>query len=95
MAETAGSPKSTRRPGNWRDRENRASPKHVSKRVSVDEHRLLTQYADSLNVTVAQLLAPAVEDLLARAREHQQRMPSQQTLGQNAQRSDADSIDSH
>ncbi|MDG5769406.1 hypothetical protein [Mycolicibacterium fortuitum] len=94
MAEAAGRPKSTRRPGNWRDRENRASPKHVSKRVSVDEHRLLTQYADSLNVKVAQLLAPAVEDLLARAREYQQRMQSQQTVGQNEQPPDADSINS-
>lgn len=90
MADAAGRPKSTRSPGNWRDRENRASPKHVSKRVTVDEHRLLTQYASSLNMKVAQLLAPAVEDLLAHAREHQQRMQSQPTRGQNGQPPDTD-----
>lgn len=57
--------------GNWRHRENRASPKYVAKRVSVAEHELINDYAESLNVKVADLLAPAVEDLLTRARAHQ------------------------
>jgi hypothetical protein len=60
-----------RPPGNWRHRENRASPKYVAKRVSLAEHALINEYADSLNVAVADLLAPAVEDLLTRARAHQ------------------------
>ena len=64
---TSGKPPS----GSWRHRENRASPKYVAKRVSVVEHQLINDYADSLNVKVADLLAPAVEDLLTRARAHQ------------------------
>lgn len=70
MSDTPGTPKAGRRPGNWRRREKRASPKHISKRVSVDEHKLITDYANTLKVSVAELLAPAVEDLLARARQH-------------------------
>lgn len=57
--------------GSWQHRENRASPKYVAKRVSVAEHQLINDYAESLNVAVAELLAPAVEDLLTRARAHQ------------------------
>jgi hypothetical protein len=60
-----------RPPGNWRHRENRASRKYVAKRVSEDEHALINKYAESLNVNVADLLAPAVADLLTRARAHQ------------------------
>jgi hypothetical protein len=70
MSDTPGTPKAGRRRGSWRHRENRASPKSISKRVSVDEHKLITDYANALEVSVAELLAPAVEDLLARAREH-------------------------
>jgi hypothetical protein len=59
-----------RRRGSWRHRENRASPKYIAKRVSQEEHELITAYAKNLNVTVAELLGPAVSDLISRARAH-------------------------
>jgi hypothetical protein len=52
---------------NWRNRENRASSKLVAKRVSEEDHSALTRYAEARGVKVAELLAPAVEDLIARA----------------------------
>lgn len=60
-----------RTPRNWRNREKREKPKYVAKRVSDDEHEVINAYAKSMNVYVSELLAPAVEDLLARARAHQ------------------------
>lgn len=65
-------PAGRRTSGSWRHRENRASPKYIAKRVSEDDHELITAYANSINVKVAELLAPAVDDLLSRARAHQQ-----------------------
>jgi hypothetical protein len=44
--------------------------KYVGKRVSEADHELLTRYAASLNVDVAALLAPHVDSLLDKAREH-------------------------
>lgn len=41
--------------------------KLVAKRVSEEDHSALTRYAESRGVKVAELLAPAVEDLIARA----------------------------
>jgi len=57
--------------GNWRHRETRASKKYVAKRVTEAEHKLINDYADSQDVSVADLLSPAVADILARARAHQ------------------------
>ncbi|WP_141224465.1 hypothetical protein [Mycobacterium nebraskense] len=50
--------------------EDRQLRKYVGKRISEADHELLTQYAASLNVDVATLLAPHVESLLTRARQH-------------------------
>jgi hypothetical protein len=52
---------------NWRYRENRASSKLVAKRVSEEDHSALTRYAEARGVKVAELLAPAVDDLIQRA----------------------------
>lgn len=60
-----------RRARNWRHRENRASKKYIAKRVSEDDHQLLTAYADRLNISVSELLAPAVQNLLDLARADQ------------------------
>lgn len=51
--------------------EDRKLQKYIGKRVSADDHQLLTSYAASQNVDVATLLAPHVESLLVKAREHQ------------------------
>jgi hypothetical protein len=68
MPNTSVETKITRTAGNWRHREKRASTKYVAKRVSADDHELLTAYADRMNTSVAELLAPAVQDLLNQAR---------------------------
>lgn len=44
--------------------------KMVGKRMSPDDHRLLTRYAASLGVDVSCLLEPLFDDLLGRARGH-------------------------
>lgn len=70
MADTPAAPKANRRQGNWRHRENRASPKLVSKRVSEADHQALTKYADDHGVKVSEMLEPFVNDLIRRAREY-------------------------
>lgn len=71
MADTpAAAEKANRRRGNWRHRENRASPKFVSKRVSEEDHQALTKYADGKGVKVANLLEPFVNDLIRRAHQY-------------------------
>lgn len=70
MADTPATPKANRRQQNWRHRENRASPKLVSKRVSEEDHQALTKYADDHGVKVAEMLEPFVNDLIRRAREY-------------------------
>jgi hypothetical protein len=45
--------------------------KYIGKRISEDDHQLLTRYAASLNLDVAALLAPHVDSLLDKARQHQ------------------------
>ena len=45
--------------------------KYIGKRVSDADHELLTRYAADLNVDVAALLAPHIDSLLAKARQHQ------------------------
>ena len=61
---------SSSRRRNWRHRENRARPKFLAKRVTEDDHEVVTAYAKSLNVTVGDLLNPAVIELVKRARIH-------------------------
>lgn len=68
MADISASEDTAGRRRNWRHRETRASSKLVAKRVSEEDHSALTRYAESRGVKVAELLAPAVEDLIARAR---------------------------
>ena len=70
MADTPAKAKAARRGGNWRHRENRASPKFVSKRVSEEDHEALTKYARDHGVKVAEMLDPFVNDLIRRAREY-------------------------
>lgn len=55
---------------NWRHRENRASSKLVAKRVSEEDHSALTRYAEARGVKVAELLAPAVDDLIQQAHQY-------------------------
>ena len=70
MADTTAEAKATRRRGNWRHRENRASSKYVAKRVSEEDHQALTRYADDHGVKIAEMLTPFVNDLIQRAHEH-------------------------
>lgn len=52
---------------NWRYREKRVSTKLLAKRVSQEDHDLVVAYAKCLHVTVADLLDPAVKELISRA----------------------------
>ena len=69
MAQTT-EPKPARRQGNWRHRENRASPKYVSKRITEQDHAALVRYAVDHDVKIAELLAPFVSELVARAHDY-------------------------
>jgi hypothetical protein len=44
--------------------------KYIGKRISEADHQLLTQYAASKDLDVADLLAPHVTSLVAEARRH-------------------------
>ncbi len=67
MTDTSAGEDMTGRRRNWRHRENRASSKLVAKRVSEEDHSALTRYAEARGVKVAELLAPAIDDLIERA----------------------------
>lgn len=60
---------------NWRNRETRLSTKLLAKRVSQEDHDLIVAYAKSLRVTVADLLDPAVKELINQARAYMARTP--------------------
>ncbi|OHT73375.1 hypothetical protein [Mycobacteroides chelonae] len=60
--------KADRPSDDWRNRENRQKGKYLAKRVEPDVHKLVTEYAKSMNTEVSKLLAPAVEELIDRAR---------------------------
>jgi hypothetical protein len=79
MADTSAQAPAKRRPGNWRHRETRASPKFVSKRVSEEDHLALARFADDHGVKVAEMLEPFVTDLIRRAREHCARVDVEET----------------
>jgi hypothetical protein len=70
MADTTAEAKATRRRGNWRHRENRASSKYVAKRVSEDDHLALTRYAEDHGVKIAEMLTPFVDDLIQQAHDY-------------------------
>ncbi|WP_179476086.1 hypothetical protein [Mycolicibacterium vinylchloridicum] len=70
MNETTTEVKGVRRQGNWRHRENRASPKYVSKRITEHDHAALTKYAEDHDVKIAELLTPYVQQLLERAHDY-------------------------
>jgi hypothetical protein len=74
MADTTAGAKATRRRGDWRNRENRASPKYVAKRVTPEDHLAVTKYAQDHGVNVSDLLAPFVDDLIQRAHEHRRHL---------------------
>lgn len=67
MADTTVEAKAPRQRGNWRHRENRASAKYVAKRVTDDDHKALTRYAEDHGVKVAELLTPFVQELIQQA----------------------------
>ncbi len=76
MAEMSTGEDTTGRKRNWRNRENRASSKLVAKRVTEEDHSALTRYAEARGVKIAELLAPAIDDLIERAHqfcEHESR----------------------
>lgn len=52
---------------NWRYREKRLNTAILAKRVSKEDHDLVVAYAKSLGITVAELLDPAVTELIGRA----------------------------
>ncbi|WAJ48035.1 hypothetical protein OK015_28730 (plasmid) [Mycobacterium sp. Aquia_216] len=69
MADTAAVAKSTRRRRNWREYEgNRPSSKYVAKRVSAEDHDVLTRFAKDHGTDVAKLLTPFLDDLIQQAR---------------------------
>lgn len=70
MADMATEAKTARRRRNWRHSENRAATKYVAKRVTQADHEALTKYAEAHGVKVAEMLTPAVNDLIARARDY-------------------------
>jgi hypothetical protein len=70
MADTTADTKATRRRGNWRNRENRASTKYVAKRVSEGDHQALTRYAEDHGTKIAEMLTPFVDDLIQRAQDY-------------------------
>lgn len=47
--------------------------KLIGKRISPEDHALLTRYAASRGVDVSRLLEPLIDDLLGRARKDEQR----------------------
>ncbi|MFT8178778.1 MULTISPECIES: hypothetical protein [Mycobacteroides] len=60
--------KADRPSDDWRNRETRQKGKYLAKRVEPDDHKLVTEYAKSMNTEVSKLLAPAVDELIDRAR---------------------------
>lgn len=67
MVDISAGDEVTGRRRNWRHREKRASSKLVAKRVSEEDHSAITRYAEACGVKVAELLTPAVDDLIRRA----------------------------
>lgn len=67
MADMGTGDDTTGRRRNWRNRENRASSKLVAKRVTAEDHSALARYAEAHGVKIAELLAPAIDDLIERA----------------------------
>ncbi|ORA60906.1 hypothetical protein [Mycobacteroides franklinii] len=55
---------------NWRHKEVRQANKYFGKRLKDDDHKAIQDYADSLGVKMSALIAPAVEEILRKAREH-------------------------
>lgn len=55
---------------NWRHRESRQKDKALIKRVSPADHTLVSWYMKQINGSVSEKLDPAVQALIAEAREH-------------------------
>ncbi|EHB46440.1 hypothetical protein [Mycolicibacterium vinylchloridicum] len=68
MAENTAqvTPARRRRP-DWRSREVRAKEKMVARRVSEADHKALRQFADETGTSIAELIAPAINELIAQA----------------------------
>ncbi|MCH9729726.1 MAG: hypothetical protein K0U84_08650 [Actinomycetia bacterium] len=70
MPQTTAEQAKTRRPRNWRHSETRASPKHIAKRVTEDNHANLKTYADDHQTTIGELLDPYVSELIKKANKY-------------------------
>lgn len=76
----ATSPTTTGAKRDWRNREARPNgkKKYVARRVSEDEHRMITKYVEAIGSTVSDQLAPRVDELLASARAYEAMLKEQQ-----------------
>ena len=69
MAETTAEATPARRVRpDWRSREIRPSTKVVARRVSEDDHLALKRFAEARGTKIAEMIAPAVEQLIEQAR---------------------------
>lgn len=69
MAETTAEATSARRVRpDWRSREIRPSNKVVARRVSEDDHLALKRFAEAHGTKIAEMIAPAIEELIEQAR---------------------------
>lgn len=69
MADTTAEATSVRRVRpDWRSREIRPSNKVVARRVSEDDHLVLKRFAEARGTKIAEMIAPAVEELIEQAR---------------------------
>jgi hypothetical protein len=69
MAETTAQATPARRVRpDWRSREIRPSNKVVARRVSEDDHQALKRFAEAHGTKIAEMIAPAVEELIEQAR---------------------------
>ncbi len=73
-------PKPARRRGNWRHQENRASQKYVAKRITEQDHAALARYAQAHDMKIAELLAPFVNELVARAHDYCEQLETAATV---------------
>ncbi len=69
MAETTAEATPARRiRPDWRSREIRPSNKVVARRISEDDHEALKRFAEARGTKIAEMIAPAVEELIEQAR---------------------------
>jgi hypothetical protein len=52
----------------WRSREIRPSNKVVARRISEEDHQVLKRFAEAHGTKIAEMIAPAIEELIEQAR---------------------------